>query len=68
MNGRITAITVLLALGGGRRVDWLYADDRFAYVRTVFLGAIHALAIATVPQPGKTDAASGHRGDIPAHD
>lgn len=44
----ITAITVLLALGGGRRVDWLYADKRFEYVRTVFLGAIHALAVATI--------------------
>lgn len=44
----ITAVTVVLTIGGGRRIDWLYADRRFAYVRKVFLGAIHALGIATL--------------------
>jgi hypothetical protein len=44
----ITAVTVLLALGGGRRIDWLYKDKRFAYARTIFLGAIYMLASATL--------------------
>jgi hypothetical protein len=39
---------VLLALGGGRRIDWLYKDQRFAYARTIFLGAIYVLAIAAL--------------------
>jgi hypothetical protein len=44
----ITAVTVLLALGGGRRIDWLYKDQRFGYARTIFLGAIYVLACATL--------------------
>jgi hypothetical protein len=44
----ITAVTVLLALGGGRRIDWLYKDERFVYARIIFLGSIHVLALATL--------------------
>jgi hypothetical protein len=44
----ITAVTILLALGGGRRVEWLYRDERFAYARKIFLGGIRVLAIATL--------------------
>jgi hypothetical protein len=44
----ITGITILLTLGSGRRVDWLFASDDFAYVRTIFLGAIRSLALATI--------------------
>jgi hypothetical protein len=44
----ITSVTILLALGGGRRVDWLYKTEGFRYVRTIFLGAINALAVATL--------------------
>jgi hypothetical protein len=44
----ITAVTILLALGGGRRVAWLYKTEEFKYVRTIFLGAVNALALGTL--------------------
>lgn len=44
----ITAVTILLALGGGRRVAWLYKTDEFKYVRTIFLGAVNTLALGTL--------------------
>jgi hypothetical protein len=44
----ITAITILLTLGGGRRIEWLYRNETFDYVRKIFFGAIHALAFTTI--------------------
>lgn len=44
----ITAVVILLTIGGGRRMDWLYSDNRFGYARTILLGAIHALGAATL--------------------
>ncbi len=44
----ITGVTVLLAIGTGRRLEWLYEQEEFLYVRTIFLGAIRGLAVGTI--------------------
>jgi len=44
----VTAVTILLTLGGGRRIDWLYSTRQFAYTRIILFGSIRALALSTV--------------------
>lgn len=43
----ITATSILLVLGAGRRMNWLREQPEFQQTRVVFMGAIYALALAT---------------------
>jgi hypothetical protein len=58
----ITAITILLTLGGGRRIEWLYEQPRFEYSRVILLGSIHALAFATVVYTALIISDTGNQG------
>lgn len=44
----ITATSILLVLGAGRRMDWLRKQKEYRETRVVFMYVIYALAVATV--------------------
>lgn len=44
----IAAASILAALGSGRRVRWLRRQPDFQKTRSLLMGAMHALAVATV--------------------